>query len=378
MLDRGQCVNNSERVLLRATGEPIAILKTVVRTHLNGKDCLLESFVNIAMQKHQEEQLAESKRGLEQRVAERTLELREQIVAKDQAHAELQDAQKRLIEVSRLSGMAEVATGVLHNVGNVLNSINVGANLLMDRVRTSRVGRLQELGQMLLEHQTSIGDFLTRDPRGVRILPYLAKLSEHLLQERDDISNELNALVQHVGHVKEIVAMQQSYARSSGVLEKVPAESLIEDALGMTRASIERNGIVLTRDIEPVPNLVTDRHKVLQILLNLLRNAKDAANAREESPRSIVVRLRLGESERVRFQVTDNGMGIAPENLARIFSHGFTTKKHGHGFGLHSGALAARQLGGSLTVESEGLGCGATFTLELPLCAEPADREEGV
>lgn len=378
MTDRGQCINNSERVLLAAAGEPIPILKTVVRTLLAGKECLLESFVNIATQKRQEEQLAEAKRDLEQRVAERTQELREQIMAKDQAHAELQAAQKRLIEVSRLSGMAEVATGVLHNVGNVLNSINVGASLLMDRVRTSRVGRLQEVGQILLEHQASLCDFLTHDPRGVRILPYLAKLSEHLLQERDETTKELKALVQHVGHIKEIVAMQQSYARPSGVLEKVPAESLIEDALGMTLESIERNGITLTRDIQPVPTLVTDRHKVLQILLNLLRNAKDAAKTRAEAPRAIAVRLRPGENERVRFQVTDNGMGIAPENLARIFSHGFTTKKDGHGFGLHSGALAARQLGGSLTVESEGLGRGATFTLELPVCAEPAIREEEI
>ena len=126
MTDRGQCINNSERVLLAAAGEPIPILKTVVRTLLSGKECLLESFVNIATQKRQEEQLAEAKRDLEQRVAERTQELREQIMAKDQAHAELQAAQKRLIEVSRLSGMAEVATGVLHNVGTCSTASTLG------------------------------------------------------------------------------------------------------------------------------------------------------------------------------------------------------------------------------------------------------------
>ena len=63
----------------------------------------------------------------------------------------------------------------------------------------------------------------------------------------------------------------------------------------------------------------------------------------------------------------DNGIGIPADNLTRIFGHGFTTRKEGHGFGLHSGALAAKELGGALTVESDGPGKGATFTLEFPI-----------
>ena len=66
-------------------------------------------------------------------------------------------------------------------------------------------------------------------------------------------------------------------------------------------------------------------------------------------------------------EVTDNGEGIPKENLTRIFQHGFTTKKTGHGFGLHSGSNAAREMGGSLNVRSDGTGTGATFILELPL-----------
>ena len=317
--------------------------------------------------------LVEAKSELEHRVAERTRELREQIVAKDRAHAELETAQKRLIELSRLSGMAEVATGVLHNVGNVLNSINVGANILTDRLQTSRITQLQEIARMLQREQDSIGEFLSHDPRGQRILPYLAKLSDHLLQERDEMRKELEGLARHVSHVKEIVAMQQTYARTSGVLEKVSPEALLEDALSITSAGLERHGIALTKEIEDLPPLTTDRNKVLQILLNLLRNAKDAVKAGRISERQIDVRLRAVEGGRASFQVEDNGIGIAPENLARIFSHGFTTKKDGHGFGLHSGALAAGQLGGSLRAESMGLGHGATFTLELPFQPQTKD-----
>jgi signal transduction histidine kinase len=318
--------------------------------------------------------LFEAKTELEHRVAERTRELREQIVAKDQTHAELVEAQKRLIEFSRLSGMAEVATGVLHNVGNVLNSINVSTTIIADRLHASRISQLRGVSDLLKENQARIGDFLVDDPKGQRILPYLDKLSEHLVQERDELSNELEGLVQHVGHVKEIVAMQQTYARTSGVLETIAFSELIEDALRMTQAEMDRHGVLILREIEEVPSLTTDRHKLLQILLNLLRNAKDAVKASSTLPREITVRVRCCGTERMQFQLVDNGVGIPTDNLARIFSHGFTTKKDGHGFGLHSGALTARQLGGSLSVESEGRSLGATFTLELPL--HPADHGE--
>jgi two-component system, NtrC family, sensor kinase len=319
---------------------------------------------------HVQEALVEAKNELEQRVAERTRELREQIAAKDQARVELEEAQKRLIDLSRLSGMAEVATGVLHNVGNVLNSINVAANILTDRLRASRMQQLQELSRTLSEHQDSASDFLANDPRGQRILPYFAKLSSHLLVERDSMAKELEALVAHVSHVKEIVAMQQTYARTSGLLEKVPAKAVLQDALSITQAGMDRHGILLRQAIEVDAVLTTDRHKVLQIVLNLLRNAIDAVKTGSELPRRINIALRCPGPDQVRIEVADNGIGIAPENLARIFSHGFTTKKDGHGFGLHSGALAASQLGGSLRGESPGLGQGATFTLELPLQAQ--------
>ena len=197
------------------------------------------------------------------------------------------------------------------------------------------------------------------------------------MQERDELCTELEGLVQHVGHVKDIVAMQQTYARNSGVLEKIAFHALIEDALSITRAEMDRHGVVLRRDIEELPVMTADRNKILQILLNLLRNAKDAVKASHASPREITLRLHSAgkNKDRVRLQISDNGAGIAPENLARIFSHGFTTKKDGHGFGLHLGALTASQLGGSLSASSEGPGRGATLTLELPIHAKDNDNK---
>lgn len=329
---------------------------------------LAESFNGMAdMILHRDHELSEAKRELERRVAERTRELREQIVAKDTALADLAEAQKRLIDLSRISGMAEIATGVLHNVGNVLNSVNVSATIVSDHLRESRVGQMKSLVQTLEEHRNELDDFLSNDPRGKRVLPYMLNLSRHLEEERNQLSKEVAGLAQHVGHIKEIVAMQQTYARSSGVFEKIALGDVMEDVLGITRPGLERHRISLDIKSEDLPVITTDRHKVVQILLNLMRNAKDSVKSSGTPDPKIAVRMARVDESRIAIRVADNGIGIPPENLIRIFSHGFTTKKNGHGFGLHSGALAAKQLGGSLTAESGGSNAGATFTLEIPI-----------
>ncbi len=324
---------------------------------------------------HRDQELSDAKRDLEMRVSERTQELREQVSAKDAALAELAEAQKRLIDLSRMSGMAEVATGVLHNVGNVLNSVNVSATIVADRLRASRVSRIAELVQMMENHKTHLDEFLASDPQGQRILPYMAKLSHHLEDERSQLSVEVTTLTQHVGHIKEIVSMQQTYARSAGVYEKIDLTNLIDDLLGISQPGMDRHRILVEIKNEMVPPVTTDRHKVLQILLNLMRNAKDAVKETSNQARRIVVHIYLVGDDRIAISVTDNGIGIPQENLVRIFSHGFTTKSDGHGFGLHSGALAAKQIGGSLRVESKGSNAGATFTLELPIRAPQTERE---
>jgi signal transduction histidine kinase len=324
---------------------------------------------------HRDRELSEAKRDLEIRVTLRTQQLSEQIVARDKAHSELAEAQKRLIELSRLSGMAEVATGVLHNVGNVLNSVNVSATIVADQLRESRVAQLTGLVQLLRENEAGIIDFLTSDPRGARIFPYLYKLAQQLEKERERLTHEVAGLVRHVGHIKEIVSMQQTYAHSSGVSEDFAVASVIDDVLGITRPSIERHGIVLRLDGDELPSVNADRHKLFQILLNLLRNAIDAVKVSDRrSPQIAVLTRRLSE-DRVAIEVRDNGVGIPAANLVRIFSHGFTTKPDGHGFGLHSSALAARELGGALTAESDGADRGALFTLELPRNRRNRDPE---
>lgn len=274
--------------------------------------------------------------------------------------------QHQLRDASRQAGMAEVATNVLHNIGNVLNSVNISASLVTDKVKNPKAAGLGKVAALLQQNAADLGAFISADERGKHLPVYLAQLSEQLAIDQRGTLQELDTLRKNVDHIKEIVVMQQSYSKLVGVPEKLTVASLVEDALRMNTGAFSRHGVSLRCEFEETPEIVTEKHKILQILINLLRNAKYACEASARRDKQVAIRI-SNHGDVVRISVTDNGVGIPPENMARIFSHGFTTKTDGHGYGLHSGALAARDLGGSLRVESEGLGFGATFTLELPI-----------
>lgn len=287
------------------------------------------------------------------------------VTARLRAEAALAASHKQLVEISRQAGMAEVATGVLHNVGNVLNSVNVSSTLLLDLARRSKIDRVAKLSDLLKENESRLAEFFATDPRAAQIPAFVASLAAQLGREQEDSLRELSSLRKNIEHIKEIVAMQQDYAKVSGIAETLPLEELVEDAIRMNAAALARHAVALEKDFAAHPLVTTEKHKVLQILVNLMSNAKYACS--ESARPDKKVRVRITEREgRAQIEIIDNGVGIAGENLTRIFAHGFTTKRTGHGFGLHSGALAARELGGSLEAFSEGVGCGARFVLALP------------
>jgi PAS domain S-box-containing protein len=294
-----------------------------------------------------------------------TFGISENITSIKEAEAKLETVHQQLMVASRQAGMAEVATSVLHNVGNVLNSVNVAATLVDERVRRSRAADLHRLVKLLGDHTSDLGTFLTTHPRGQKVPEFLGQLAERLTAEQTLVLAELASLCKNVEHIKEIVAMQQNYAKNSGVIEKLVVTELVEDTLRMNAEIFARHSVRLVREYSPVPPINADKHKLLQILINLVRNAKYACDGSEPGDKPVTVRV-SDASDRIRISIIDNGMGIPSENLTRIFNHGFTTRKDGHGFGLHSGALAAKELGGALTAHSDGLGKGATFILELP------------
>lgn len=330
--------------------------------------------------RRKQQQLQEARDILENSVAERTAELARsnaflvsEIEERKRMQQEVERVHEALVAASRHAGQAEVASSVLHNVGNVLNSVNVSAGLLSERVRKLRVKNLARAVELIEEHSQDLGQFLATDPKGRQLPQYLRELSRYLAIEQEQLLTELRGLSENVDHIKEIVAMQQAYAKVAGLLERVTLADLVESALKMQADSLSRRSVQVVREFEDVPPVTTDRHKVLQILVNLLSNARHACEQGSAPQKQITLRIRRGPGDVALIEVADNGVGIASDSLTRIFSHGFTTRKGGHGFGLHSAALAASELGGSLQAASEGLGKGATFTLTLP-CIPPAGK----
>ena len=346
---------------LAATARSVAEQKNYsVRARCNGRDelGLLTSAFNHMLSRIEDDDsmLRQANQSLEKEVAERL-----------RAQAELEGMHRRIVDVSRRAGMAEVATGVLHNVGNVLNSVNVSTTLALERLQGSKLSNLPRVAALLKENEAKLGQYLTQDPKGRQLPGYVVSLAEVVTEDQKFVLAELNVLRTHIDHIKDIVAMQQDYSKVSGVVETVRVADLVEDAIRLNTGTLSRHGVQVRKEFAPVPDITVEKPKVLQVLINLIRNAKYALDESQRPDKWITLKIAPAGEGRVQIQVIDNGVGIAPENFTRIFAHGFTTRKDGHGFGLHSGALAAQELGGSLLGRSDGLGKGAVFTLELPL-----------
>ena len=287
------------------------------------------------------------------------------ITRRKNAEAERESLQRELVNASHLAGMAENATGVLHNVGNVLNSINVSVHLLRETVAASFASRLTATSELLQRNRDHLAEFVTEDKQGKLLPAFLEQLAARADAERVLMRDELEALLKNVEHVKEIVSAQQSYATTSTVQIEFNVCDVVDDALRATDRSFERHEIRVDRDYRSSPDVYTDKHKLFQIVVNLLSNAKDAVMTRPADDRHIRVVVSAVERS-IEIEVHDNGIGISPENASKLFEHGFSTKPSGHGFGLHSSANSAHALGGELQVSSRGEGHGATFRLTFP------------
>jgi PAS domain S-box-containing protein len=279
----------------------------------------------------------------------------------------LDKANRDLLEMSRLAGMAEAATAVVHNVGNVLNGVNVSTHLLADGLRNLKVGHLGRLCHLLRQHADDLAGFMSTQAQGRHVIPFLEELHANFFASQTQMLNELVSLEKCVAHIKEIINIQQSYATITGLVETIEVDDIVEDALKMNQGAFMRHGVQVLREFHPTPKIAGQRGKILQILHNLLRNATQALDASELSEKKLKIIIEPGAAGMVRIVVADNGVGIEPDNVVRIFAQGFTTRKGGHGFGLHSAANAAKEMHGSLTAQSDGPGAGASFILELPV-----------
>jgi signal transduction histidine kinase len=290
-------------------------------------------------------------------------ELEERVRARS---LELEMAQRRLVESAHLAGRAEVAASVIHNVGNVLNSLNISASLSAESLKRLAIDRVIRTGKLLAQHREDSG-WLKDDPKGKRVPAFLELLGRELEGERDRLVSQQREMIEHVEHIKQVIAMQNAFAGRKRLVEHAPLVELIELAVRINHDDLDRHAVEVVRQFEELPEVPVEKHKVLQILVNLISNAGRALVEGRETERRLVLSVGWGGPGRWRIEVEDNGVGIAPGTLDKLFHFGFTTRKDGHGIGLHSCALAAQEMGGTLVARSKGAGQGASFLLEVPV-----------
>lgn len=288
--------------------------------------------------------------------------------------ARLAEAQTRLVEAARAGGMSEIATSVLHDVGNALQGVGVSADLIGERLTGRNVADLARVATLLDRHSDDLARWLTEDPRGRCVPAFLVELAAAFQRDQSALQSELRTLRAGVEHIGALVSAQQRHAGRRGALELVAVGELLDSAVQLSAAG-GQGGAVIERRYEAGVFARAEKHRLLAVLVNLLRNARQALG---EAAASGTVRLSVRSTADglVRVEIEDDGIGIAAEDLGRIFQSGYSTKPGGHGLGLHSGAITVRELGGRLFAESAGPGLGARFVLELPAATQEAATEE--
>lgn len=228
-----------------------------------------------------------------------------------------------------------------------------------------------------MDNKNNLGHYFTNDEKGKLVPDYLCGITQRFANQYKLVNTEILNLKEKLEHIKEITMMQKSLGGISEVYEKIFLPEVIDAAISICMKELERKGINITKKYVETPFIVTDKAKLMQILINLIQNAKDALTELANNEKSIAIEINYATADHKSIQISieDNGVGILEENLVKIFSFGFTTKVHGHGFGLHSSALTAKELGGSLEALSQGSGFGAKFILTLPVTASSKGKE---
>ena len=290
------------------------------------------------------------------------------ITKRKAAEEQIADLHSQLVTSARLAGMADIASSTLHNVGNVLNSANVSVEFLKERNFQSDIREIENIREILKINLSRLPEYFQTDPRGKFVPEYLIELLKDVKSNYEMFSNELDSLSKSLSHIKNIILTQSDMSRASGISEKVFMPEILDAALDMIATNFDKYDIHIHKDYQESSFVYIDKVKVLQILVNLIRNAKEALMETSLINEKILkVSLVEDSSEKnIIIQIKDNGIGIPKENLNKVFSLGFTTKADGHGLGLHMSAISAQELGGVLSVESKGEASGATFTLTLP------------
>ncbi len=341
----------------------------------DGKEAVIIGIINISKTEGGQDRIAQDAVGfrVDETLAPSVLKWAfQQAKERKQFLAEKEQLRSQLGEAAYKIEMADVASTVLHNVGNVLTSVTVAAHMVESVVDQSSVILVNRMAELIKAHDQDLGTYLTEDPKGKRIPLSLEKLGTHLLEEQRAILKEMKGLVRNIRHMKQIIVSHQTMAKSAGQIEQISLAEVLSHAMELSFQPGDEKWITIRPDFQQVPTVLVDQHQLLQILVNLLRNAKQAMRQQTKDRHELKLSVKYQDDDETSVVMTiqDSGIGIAPEHLSKMFTRGFTTKTDGNGIGLHSSIRAIQKMGGSMYVRSEGVGRGATFTLTFPVQKE--------
>jgi PAS domain S-box-containing protein len=286
------------------------------------------------------------------------------ITLRRETEEKLAKARQQLIETAHGAGMSEIATAVLHDIGNVLNSVNVSCDVILQALSKPTTEMLIRTNALVMQHEDNLADFLANDPQGRNVPELLQRIANELFDERADILTEATSLRNNVSRIKDVISTQQTYAKAEYFVEEFRLNDVVDDAINIQLTNAQY--LQVDRDFGAAPTVSTQRTKLVMILMNILANARDAMATNPINERFLDVKTGIQKDGNVFVSIADNGEGILEENLIKIFTHGFTTKADGHGFGLHTCANMMTEMNGRLIAESDGPGQGSTFTMVFP------------
>ncbi len=287
----------------------------------------------------------------------------------ENAREKLKEQQQQMANMAHQAGMAEIASNIMHNIGNVLNSIHVSSEHISSILNRSKINELAQINQLLKANKEALALFLTRDSKGKLIPEYFNQVADTLEQDHRELEKESERMVQKINLIGEAIELQQGQSRPGSFYESVMIGGFLEDILKIMRPGFSKNGVTVSVKNNLEESMVIDipKNKMFNVLLNIIKNAYESVKENDTDNRLIDINIFSPKPEFIQFDISDNGSGIAPENLESLFNFGFTTKKRGNGFGLHYCANAMQEMGGFISAKSDGLNKGALFSITIPV-----------